>query len=212
MATETADPWAEWRQPVAQIPPIPVQEAEAESQPLEGAATVEAPQSPYAVPKTTGINDQDDQRQLGEAGDSHQIPTGPDIGTEVGATNEHYWIHTVTETIERGNADGEAYSVELTANKPYRVFGLNDLRTRATIAVASGADGYVAFGKRDRINSDSPQTGFRIASGAALDVRSRNEWWCVFLPSGDDGMTLLINVIEYRSEVAEEVLGSQANG
>jgi hypothetical protein len=93
--------------------------------------------------------------------------------------------------------------------KAQQVFGLNDLRSRATIAPAAEATGPVFFGKRDRINGAAPETAFHVASGAALDVRSRNEWWVLFAPG--DGSTCRLNVIEYRSEPAEAALARQTS-
>jgi hypothetical protein len=203
------DRWADYRLPMALIPPIPVQEEQAEAQRLPGAETVEAPAAPYAVPAGTGV--EDTAKVPAEAGTSTQVPVGPDVGSGAGnERHEHYWIHTTTETIERGNADGEAWSMLLQDGKPQQVFGLNDLRTRACIAPAAEATGPVYFGKRDRINGSDPASAFWIASGGALEVRSRNEWWVLFAPG--DGSTCRLSVVEWKSEPTEGTLGKQTSG
>lgn len=196
---------------VALIPSIPVQESEAESQVLSGAATVESPAAPYAVPKTTGPDDEDTQSLAG-AGSSDQVPTGPKIETGAGdEKHEHYWIHTVTETIDRGNADFEAYNIPLTVGLgPVRIFGLDDLRNRADIIVTAASEGAsVYFGKRDRITSDNPQTGFLLTTGAEYAFRSRQEAFIVVV--GSDA-TATVQVCEYKSEPTDSTLGKQAKG
>jgi hypothetical protein len=203
------DPWAEYRQPVSLIPPIPVQEAEAEAQTLSGAQTVEAPAAPYAVPAVTGISDT--EAVPAEAGSSTHIPSEPPSKSGAGdEKHEHYWIHTVTETVDRGNYDGEAWSILLSDGKPQQVFGLNDLRSRACIWPAAEATGPVYFGKRDRINGTNPESAAWLASGSAMEVRSRNEWWVLFAPG--DGSTCRLSVVEWKSEPAESVLGKQTRG
>jgi hypothetical protein len=206
------DPWKEWRQEVAVIPPIPVQEAEAEAKRLKGAETVEAPAAPYSVPAETGISDE--EKVTGVAGSSVQVASGPDVKSAAGSEkHEHYWIHTVTETIDRGFYDGEAHTIPLKDGDAYQVFGLDDLRVRATLIIApkTTAEGTpsvpVYFGKRDVINGTAPETGLQLAAGSAIDVRSRNEWWVLYAPG--DGSVLNLGVIQYKSEPTEGTLARQ---
>lgn len=186
---------AEAHQP-ALIPSLPEQEADAESLPLPGAPDVRAQAGPAQFDPPDPVHAEDQNV-------SNQIPTGPSIQKGTGdEKHEHYWIHTVTETIERGYYDFEAFSVPLSEDNAYQLFGLDDLRNRATILVVSISDGAeIYFGKRDRIDGSDPSTGFPLVQGSSLDYRSRNEAWIICT-----GGTAVIGVIEYHGEPTSDTL------
>jgi hypothetical protein len=186
----------------AVIPTIAEQEAESGQGPLPGTAGA-APQAGLGP-----VPEPDPTEQLAIAGDSSHIDSGPDI--EAGssdAKHQHYWIHSITETIERGYFDFEAYSVVLVEDVPQQVFGLDDLRNRATLVCISSTsdDAEVVtayFGKRDRIKGADATTAMPLAVGTSMDYRSRQEAWMVA-----KGGNMLLSIIEYHAEPTSGTLG-----
>lgn len=200
------------RLPVALIPSLPEQEAEAERLVQAGAVGLPQPQqdTPYAVPVDT---DHTEPGWLPEdAGNAPQIPSAPP-GAEgaAGVTHLHYWVHTVTETVDRGNFAARTFSVPLAPGAAAQLFGLNDLRTRADVTVVA-ADGSVAsgvavyFGTRDQIRSDNPQTAANIGASGGTTYRARAEAWVY--NGTDDAVT--ISVIEYVSEPNSDELATRS--
>ena len=197
---------ADWgKLEVAQIPPIVEQEAEAESLELPGAATVESPWTPYSVPKVPASPEKEVDA---EGGDSNQVPwQGRSDEGAAGVRHLHYWVHTITETVERGNADFESVNYPLAEGVPVQVFGLDDLRSRATIILnAVDDDTTVYFGDRDVINGSAPQTtGIWLNSvRISYDYRARKEAWAVAV-----GGNAQLGTIAYKSEPTSGTLGRE---
>ena len=151
-----------------------------------------------------------------QGGDSQQVQSQPTkVRTGDSETHEHYWIHTVTENIERGNAEFVSFTMPLPHGVPIRLFGLNDLRTRANIGIVNttmngpelGAGLAVYFGDRDMIEGAAPQVAFQIGLTGLHEYRSRKEAFIVNLAS--DELTLSVTVMEYTSERSEDVLGAK---
>jgi hypothetical protein len=181
---------------IALVPSLPDQESDAETGPLPGTPDVWQQAGPADTPKPDPV--------AVKGGASSQVGTGPDIEKDGGdAKHEHYWIHSVQETIERGYADFEAYSLQCAEGAPQQIFGLDDLRNRATIALISTSSGAVTvyFGKRDRIKGADPTTALPITG--VLDYRARAEAYIVAI-----GGSAVIGVIEYHGEPTSDTLGA----
>jgi hypothetical protein len=205
----TRDRWAELvgaYQP-AIVPSLAEQEAESETLDLPGAAgattDLRAESGTVGASVTAPTPSQVDV----QSGDSQQVPTGPDIKTGDSAKHEHYWIHTVTETIERGNAEFVSFSIPIAAGATHQLFGLNDLRTRAEIVIidagAQATGKKVYFGDRDIIEGADASLAFAIGARGLHEYRSRKEAWIANL----EDSALVVTVIEYTSEKGQDVLG-----
>lgn len=200
---------------VAVLPSIPEQEAQAEAERLKGAASAPENQqsTPYSVPlDTTPTHEVDAQ-----GGDSHQVDWNEPNNQGAGGVNEqHYYIHRVTETVERGNALFNSYTLSLAAavdgvTRPVQLFGLNDLRTKADVvlcdadkAAVTGAAVY--FGDRDVINSDGFSQAFCIGVRGFIEYKSRKEAWIV----NNTEDVVSVTVMEYISEPNSDELASRS--
>jgi len=191
---------------VALIPSLPEQEAEAEAARLAGAANLPEPQqgTSWADPVDTTPHGEVDL----QGGDSFQIPSRPP--GQQGASDEshqHYYIHTITETIDRGYYGFNSVAWNLPKGVPIQILGLDDNRPRTEIELlAQGSDGTAVYiGDRDVINSDYPQgtgiwlgTAFGASEGdtsTEFTYYARKELWAISV--GDDAT---LGVTSYTSE------------
>lgn len=194
---------------VATIPSLPEQEAEAERLHLAGAATAEQPQqdTPFSVPIDTGDTD----FVQADGGDSIQIPSAG-MSSE-GASSEthlHYWVHTVTETIDRGFTGFDSIAWNLPKGIPVQIFGLDDLRPRGEVTLLEVDDDTIVYvGNRDVLSGAAPSScgvwlmtaGDRYPGG----YRARNELWAVAVGGG-----ATIGALAYKSEPTSDQLATQS--
>jgi hypothetical protein len=191
---------------IAVIPSLPEQEAEAEAQRLRGAPTLPEPQqsTSYAEPvDTTPTREIDVQ-----GGDSHQVPWQGQSGEGASAvTHQHYWIHKVEETIDRGYYSFNSQAFPLTEGVPVQLLGLDDLRPRAyLLCIAVATDVVVCIGDRDMINGNAPEsTGIQFtAAQDSFDYRARKELWAIAV-----GGSATVGVTSYKSEPTAGTLGTK---
>jgi hypothetical protein len=191
---------------VKQIPSLPEQEAEAERLRLAGAATVMEPQqsTPFAVPIDTDHPHVDVQ-----GGDSHQVPSAPPSDEGASAvSHQHYWIHHVTETIDRGFYGFNSNSFPLAEGKATQILGLDEVRPRADLlCIKIAADTEVYVGDRDVIDGTAPQTSGITFTAAqqSYAYRARKELWAIAV-----GGAATVGVTAYRSEPTEGSLAKQS--
>lgn len=202
------------------VPPIAVQEADAEALTLPGAANVTTDLNAESGTAGASVTPEPPDHVDAQGGDSQQVQSQPTkVRTGDSETHEHYWIHTVTENIERGNAEFVSFTMPLPSGVPIRLFGLNDLRTRATVNIVVldqsvpvlGAGLKVYFGDRDMIEGSAPQVAFQIGLIGTHEYRSRKEAFIVNTEpdSGDGAKVVSVTVMEYTSERSEDVLGAK---
>ena len=188
----------------AVIPSLPEQESDAESLPLPGAPDVRTQAGPAQVDEPDPVDAEDENV-------SHQIDAGPEIKTGVAdEKHEHYWIHTVTETIERGYYDFETRTLTIKEGVPVELFGLDDLRNRAEVMCiddATGA-GTLYFGKRDVIVGADPTQGFALQKGETIPggYRARHQAFVTAI-GGDCKVT----TIEYHGEPTSDTLAKDVS-
>lgn len=193
---------------VAMIPSLPEQEAEAESQRLAGAATSPEPQqsTSYADPLDTTPHKRVDL----QGGDSHQVPWQPPSHEGASAVSEqHYYIHRVTETIDRGYYGFDSVAWNMKEGVAVQLLGLNDDRPRAELLVlAIDSDTIIYIGDRDVIDGAAPQTtGIWVADvESTYTYRARKELWAVAV-----GGSATMGVTSYKSEPNSDSLATQSS-
>lgn len=196
---------------VAQIPGLPEQEAEAEAAVLSGATTAPERQqsTPYAVPIDTTTDEEVDL----QGGDSDQVDWLPPSSEGASAvSHQHYWIHTVEETMDRGYYGFNSNAFTLKEGVPLQLLGLDDLRPLAVLvalAMANAEDetAVIYIGDRDIIDSGHPeQTGIWFTSqGSSYNYRARKELWAVVI-----GGTATIGITSYKSEPTSGTLADKS--
>ena len=201
---------------VALIPSVPEQEAQAEAERLRGARNLPEPQqsTSWADPIDTTPGDHDVTPYGGKSAQIPSTPPGSEGASAV--SHQHYWIHTVTETIDRGYFGFNSVAMTLAEGVPVRILGLDDLRPRAELELLAQADSNTAVyvGDRDVINSDSPQsTGIWLGTsesevyygGGTFTYRARKELWAIAV-----GGPATIGVTSYQSEPTSDDLATQS--
>lgn len=195
---------------VALIPSIPEQEAEAERQKLAGAATTPENQqsTPWAVPIDTTPKRGDEVDVQG--GDSYQVPwKAPSKTSAGGVSEEHYYIHTVQETIDRGYFGFNSVAWNLPEDEAVQVLGLDDDRPRAFLTLLSISDDTIVYvGDRDVIDGAAPQsTGIWLSNDGAFNFtyRARKEIWAIAV-----GGTATLGVTSYTAEPNSDTLGARS--
>ena len=156
---------------VALIPSVPEQEAQAEAERLRGARNLPEPQqsTSWADPIDTTPGDHDVTPYGGKSAQIPSTPPGSEGASAV--SHQHYWIHTVTETIDRGYVGFNSVAMTLAEGVPVRILGLDDLRPRAELELLAQEDSNTAVyvGDRDVINSDSPQSSITAEGRSPIE-------------------------------------------